>query len=95
MIAGALLNPGSEKESGLLRHRFVALRFQLGVLVRGKDCLGLLHKSGATLLGATIFHAFILPRHQFRILIGVQIKTRQIHATGAVIGHLRAFGAAT
>ena len=85
----------TKKESALFRHRFIALRFQLGVLVRGKDCLGFLHKSFATLLGATRFHAFILPRHQFRTLIGVQIKTRQIHATGAIIRHLRALGAAT
>ncbi|PYK73779.1 MAG: hypothetical protein DME44_00335 [Verrucomicrobia bacterium] len=64
-------------------------------MVRGKDRPGLLHESGATLLGATLFHAFILPCHQFRILIRGQIKTRQIHATGLLIRHLRALGAAT
>ena len=95
MIAGALLNSGYDKESGLLRHRFVALRFQLGVLVRRKDCSGFLHERGATLFGATRFHALILPRHQFRILIGAQIKTRQIHATGRVIRRLRALGTTT
>ena len=95
MISRRALDPDYKRESTLFRHRFIALRFQLGVLVGGKDRPGFIHESGATVLGATRFHAFILPRHQFRILIGAQIKTRQIHATGAVIRHLRALGAAT
>jgi arsenite methyltransferase len=64
-LVGALLNPGYEKESGLLCRRFVALRFQLGVLIFGKDCPGFLHERGTTLFGAPRFHALILPRHQF------------------------------
>ena len=95
MIRRRALESYYEKKSALFRHRFIALRFQLDVLIFGKDGPGFLHESGATLLGATRFHAFILPRHQFRILIGGQIKARQIHAIAVVIRHLRALGAAT
>ena len=94
-ISRRALKSSLRKELGLLGRRFVALRFQLSVLIFGKDCLGFLHEGGATLFGATRFHALILPRHQFRILISGQIKTRQIHAAGVLIRRLRALGAAT
>lgn len=70
-----------EKDSALFRHCLVALRFQLGVLISRKDGLGLFHEDGATFLGAPILHALLLPGRQFRILVGRQIQTRQVHAT--------------
>src|SRR5262249_61084401 len=72
-------------QSTLFRHRFVALRFQLRVLISGKDALGLFHERGATFLSASVLHALLLPCRQFRALVGCQIETREIHATRLTI----------
>ena len=82
-----------EKESALFRHRFVALRFQLRVLISRKDGFGLFHERRPTFLGASVLHALLLPCGQFRILVDRQIQTHQVHATRAVIRRLHIFAA--
>jgi len=82
-----------EKESALFRHRFVALRFQLRVLISRKDGFGLFHERRPTFLGASVLHALLLPCRQFRILIGRQIQTRQVHATRVASRGLHVFAA--
>ena len=93
MWKGPLCPIPHEKESALFRHRSVALRFQLRVLICRKDGLGLFHERGPTFLGAPVLHALLLPCRQFRILVGRQIQTRQVHATRLAVRGLRILAA--
>jgi len=90
---GASSSFGIRKESALFRHRFVALGFQLRVLIRRKDGFGLFHERRPTLPGASVLHALLLPCGQFGILVCRQIQTGQVHATRAVIRSLHIFAA--
>ena len=62
-------------------------------MISGKDRLGLLHERLSTFPGATVLHALLLPCRQFRILIGRQIQTRQVHATRVASRGLHVFAA--
>ena len=58
----------------------VALRFELRVLIGRENGFRLFHEPGTTLLRATAFHAFSLPRFQLRFLIGRDVEARKRHA---------------
>ena len=74
-----MASPARTLRFGFLR-RFIALGFQLRVLIFRKNTLRFLEKRLPAFFRATRFHAFRLPRFDLCLLIGSQIQTRQIGA---------------
>jgi hypothetical protein len=71
----------SKSGFGLLRaSAFLALRFQLRELLSRKNCFGLFEECLPALVRATGFHAFGPPRFDLYLLIGREIKRRQVDA---------------
>src|SRR5438876_2700544 len=74
-------------ESALcLPRTFIALRFQLRVLVGRENRFRFFHEGSATLLRATAFHAFRLPRFKFCLLVSRDVEARERHAVCFGIG---------
>ena len=69
----------------MLVTHLIALGFQFGVLIGGKNAFGFFQESGAALFRAAGFHTFCLPGIELGFLVGVEIEAGETAARHLVV----------